>query len=411
MSSPPRLYDAYMKRLAAVSQAVYRVAAGSLTFVYQQYNRYRDPIFFGGDGDIDDDDDQWSFLTRPSRAFFDPMDGPRAPAFSSVQQYVFYHKAKFFHDETRAEGILASRDYHKQRKLAASIRSQDWAQWQAKVTDTTRRAYFCMFRYQTKYTVDSSPGYVCIAKTHDLEASSAAIGKLIDTSPRDLVFARQDDRYWGIGFDAAGQSIDNFYKWGINMLGLHLMYMRDVFEASSPGLRSPLDQRGLLPPSSGQRQLEDLTFREEGDLGQWFQSQRLSVGHLERLDIIAGGALGRRYANWVDGDEVIINVPCHVEDLMVMYEGAKLLRSMAPTVAAFNATRLECERLAGIVAYYGFKPSPTMPAASGDIPWMAQFGQMRSEARIKAWAYTLRTAAKDSMNYQMDMETLCDSVA
>ena len=69
------------------------------------------------------------------------------------------------------------------------------------------------------------------AKFWSWDAASVAgedmLGKLFQTGERELVYAVEDDRVWGIGF-RPGDAAKNSERWGDNLLGKATMEARRV---------------------------------------------------------------------------------------------------------------------------------------------------------------------------------------
>lgn len=124
--------------------------------------------------------------------------------YTSVEQYMLYHKALMFHDERMAEAILNTEDVAKIKQYGRQVANYDDAKWSAVRYNVVKQAVYLKFSqnqqlaYQLKSTGDA---ILCECAVHD--------------------------RIWGIGLSMTDPNRFDLNKWrGTNLLGKALMEVR-----------------------------------------------------------------------------------------------------------------------------------------------------------------------------------------
>lgn len=121
--------------------------------------------------------------------------------FNCGEQYMMYHKAKFFGDEESMQKIMETESPMEQKKLGRKVKNFDAEKWRAVCYDIVKRGL------REKYRQD--------------EASRECLAMYKD---KIIVEASPYDRIWGIGYAENDVNIlkekDN---WGENLLGKIIM--------------------------------------------------------------------------------------------------------------------------------------------------------------------------------------------
>ncbi|WP_028215109.1 NADAR family protein [Paraburkholderia mimosarum] len=135
----------------------------------------------------------------------------RGHAFSSVEQFMMFSKAKLFGDEQSAAAILATHDPRKQKAIGRKVAGFESAIWESK---------------------RESIVFVGCREKFSQNARLKAV--LLSTDPTELVEASPWDCIWGVGLKADDPEIGNPLKWrGLNLLGKTLTHVRGVLDPRS----------------------------------------------------------------------------------------------------------------------------------------------------------------------------------
>jgi ribA/ribD-fused uncharacterized protein len=127
-------------------------------------------------------------------------------AFSCVEQFMMFSKAKLFNDEQSAQKILATADPMAQKILGRKVAGFNLEEW------VRRRESVVFVGCREKFA--QNPGLRTM---------------LLATAPTELVEASPYDLIWGIGLGERDSRIaDKRYWRGQNLLGITLMRVRDV---------------------------------------------------------------------------------------------------------------------------------------------------------------------------------------
>lgn len=119
-----------------------------------------------------------------------------------TSEHIFmYEKAKFFGDTESMQLIKESKTPHEAKKLGRKVKNFDDSLWSEVREEKMRDALYAKF---------NTPHYKDI---------------LLKTRDSILVEASPYDRIWGIGFRDYN-ALQNRHKWGLNLLGKGLMYVR-----------------------------------------------------------------------------------------------------------------------------------------------------------------------------------------
>jgi ribA/ribD-fused uncharacterized protein len=121
--------------------------------------------------------------------------------------------AMFFGDKIQADQIMAVRDGDpaRCRQYGSQVAAFDKKKWDKHQVNQMEQVLFAKFW---------SP-LILSPQGEDL------LGKLLDTGDRELVYAVEDDRVWGIGY-RPGDAAKNRGNWGQNLLGEALMGARST---------------------------------------------------------------------------------------------------------------------------------------------------------------------------------------
>jgi ribA/ribD-fused uncharacterized protein len=131
-------------------------------------------------------------------------------AFTSVEQFMMFAKAKLFNDDQSADKILATKDPMTQKMLGRKVNGFDLAEWEA------RRESIVWVGCREKFA--QNPGLRSM---------------LLATAPTQLVEASPCDRIWGVGIGERDPRIADPNEWrGLNLLGITLMRVRDALSQS-----------------------------------------------------------------------------------------------------------------------------------------------------------------------------------
>ncbi|QGZ67035.1 NADAR family protein [Paraburkholderia acidisoli] len=132
-------------------------------------------------------------------------------AFTSVEQFMMFAKAKLFCDEASARAVLATHDPRAQKALGRKVAGFDLAIWEA------RRESIVFVGCREKFAQNRALRSVLLASDPTV---------LVEASPWDLI--------WGVGLDAKDPAIADPAKWrGHNLLGKTLMQVRELLNPQS----------------------------------------------------------------------------------------------------------------------------------------------------------------------------------
>ena len=127
-------------------------------------------------------------------------------AFTSVEQFMMFAKARLFNDPQSAERILAAPDPMTQKMLGRKVAGFDLAEWEK------RRESIVFVGCREKF-----------AQNLGLRSM------LLATAPTELVEASPYDRIWGVGLGERDARIADPRQWrGLNLLGFTLTRVRDA---------------------------------------------------------------------------------------------------------------------------------------------------------------------------------------
>lgn len=125
-------------------------------------------------------------------------------SFPTLEHYLAYHKAKLAGDTRMADIILMTDTIHLVEKFADSIINHDEGRWQQ-----------AHFRFLWRG--------LCLKFTQNKLLKN----KLLLTRGRRLIYANQDDSFYGNGTPPEMNVVNPMYCQGFNMLGYILMDVRD----------------------------------------------------------------------------------------------------------------------------------------------------------------------------------------
>ena len=122
--------------------------------------------------------------------------------FTSSEQYLQYHKAKFFNDEKAMKSILESDDPSFQKRVRVNgYKETEW------------------------YRI--APGIMREGLRKKFESDPKLKAALVNTGNKALIEASPSDKFWGIGCGLHTQKITQKNNCGKNILGKTLMKVRD----------------------------------------------------------------------------------------------------------------------------------------------------------------------------------------
>lgn len=125
--------------------------------------------------------------------------------FSSMEQYMMYHKAEYFHDKDIARRILKTKDVATIKKLGRQVSNYNENQWNGVRQLIVYEGLFAKFS-QNKHLRD----------------------KLLSTSDSVLAECAVHDTIWGIGLSMTDPNRFDVNCWkGQNLLGYSLMMVRE----------------------------------------------------------------------------------------------------------------------------------------------------------------------------------------
>lgn len=125
--------------------------------------------------------------------------------FSSMEQYMMYHKAVLFKDNEIAKQILETDNVGKIKALGRAVQNYNDAVWNG-------------MRQLIVYE----------GLTEKFRQNSELRDKLISTGEDILAECAVQDKIWGIGLSMKDEQRFNMYKWqGQNLLGFTLMKVRE----------------------------------------------------------------------------------------------------------------------------------------------------------------------------------------
>ncbi|MFC0402974.1 NADAR family protein [Paraburkholderia rhizosphaerae] len=127
-------------------------------------------------------------------------------AFTSVEQFMMFAKAKLFNNDVSAKKILDARDPMTQKAIGRQVAGFDLTLWEA------RRELIVYVGCREKFA--QNPGMRSM---------------LLATAPTQLVEASPYDLIWGVGIGVHDSRIGDARHWrGMNLLGKTLMRVRDA---------------------------------------------------------------------------------------------------------------------------------------------------------------------------------------
>lgn len=128
--------------------------------------------------------------------------------FSSMEQYMMYHKAMVFHDEVAAQAIMGNTDVEKIKSYGRQVMHYDDVIWNGIRQIIVYEGLMAKF-----------------SQNEDLKE------KLLATGEDILVECSKSDRIWGIGRAMDDERRFDISKWnGQNLLGFTLMRVRQALK-------------------------------------------------------------------------------------------------------------------------------------------------------------------------------------
>jgi ribA/ribD-fused uncharacterized protein len=127
-----------------------------------------------------------------------------AITFSNSEQYMMYHKAKLFGDNSKAEEILQTSDPSKAKKMGREVRNFDPDIWNKNARDIVYSG--CLLKFSQNEEIKNF---------------------LLSTGDSVLVEASPYDQIWGIGISVK-QATKGVQWRGTNWLGECLMRVRNT---------------------------------------------------------------------------------------------------------------------------------------------------------------------------------------
>lgn len=119
--------------------------------------------------------------------------------FNCCEQYMMYHKAIYFNDETIAKLILAETSPQTIKNLGRKVAHFNQDKWD-----------------EVKYSIVREGNYLRFSQNQESK------DKLLKYIEYELVEASPYDRIWGIGMQENDPNILDTSQWGQNLLGIAL---------------------------------------------------------------------------------------------------------------------------------------------------------------------------------------------
>lgn len=133
---------------------------------------------------------------------FDPITGL---FFNCAEQFMMYHKAYLFNDESCMNAILSAEDPKNQKAIGREVKNYNEDAWNEINQDVV--TYGNLLKFQQ---------------------NPELLKFILDTRGKYLVEASPYDAKWGIGLAAGDPRIEDQSIWGSNLLGKCIMSARDL---------------------------------------------------------------------------------------------------------------------------------------------------------------------------------------
>ena len=125
--------------------------------------------------------------------------------FNCTEQYMMYHKAKFFGDEEIAAKILETKSPRDQKALGRKVRNFDANKWMKVCEEIVTQGNRLKFGQNEDFKQE-----------------------LLNTENRIIVEASPEDKIWGIGLAPQDDRVLDESNWdGLNLLGKCIMTVRE----------------------------------------------------------------------------------------------------------------------------------------------------------------------------------------
>lgn len=168
---------------------------------------------------------QWypSVFTDHGEKVFAWDDG-RVRTFNCAEQFMMFHKAKFFGDDETAEKIMLSQSPEEQKQLGRDVQGFNLERWNKVARIIVTRGN--MYKFE---------------QNEDMKA------EILRTNDKILVEAAKKDPVWGIGLPVTDGRIFDERAWnGTNWLGDSLMDVRYELQEHKRGNNPELEIGGEL---------------------------------------------------------------------------------------------------------------------------------------------------------------------
>ncbi|KAK6958294.1 hypothetical protein Daesc_001092 [Daldinia eschscholtzii] len=148
--------------------------------------------------------------------------------YPTAEHYLQHHKALLFGDEDTANAVLKCNDPHEARKLADGIKNFDQNIWEENRERIAHDANWHKFTapYTPRDTLPESCKVWLSISDEALQHAKQMKEALLATDNRQIVHASPLDFIWGNGYWWR-ISWEKREKWGLNLLGIILMDVRD----------------------------------------------------------------------------------------------------------------------------------------------------------------------------------------
>ena len=182
----------------------------------EQQEGVETPVFFWKPNE------DWGFM---GQWYLEPIIDPTTKqTFNCNEQYMMYHKAMTFNDDTSAQKVLETDSPREQKDLGRKVSGFDEHKWDECKLEIVVTANLMKFSQGTTRKDDS---FVYPPNGHVQGQEEISLKELLlSTGDRELVEASARDRVWGIGFSPEKAVHVPRYKWGKNLLGKALMEVR-----------------------------------------------------------------------------------------------------------------------------------------------------------------------------------------
>ncbi|KAI8962248.1 DUF1768-domain-containing protein [Daldinia sp. FL1419] len=141
--------------------------------------------------------------------------------YPSAQHYFLYHKALLFGERDLANAILGTDTADEACNVASNMENYDHDVW---IRERERIAFDANWHKFTAPTVHCE----CCVRRYEEQGHRPPQFKdsLLATGNRQIIEASPSDRFWGSGY-GSGIAWNEREDWGVNMMGIILMRVRD----------------------------------------------------------------------------------------------------------------------------------------------------------------------------------------